>query len=334
MFFSFIIPLYNRPDEIVELLDSLCLQTYTKFEVLVIEDGSKDKAKKEVDSFSDRLDVKYYFKENGGQGFARNHGFERANGDYFIILDSDVIMPPHYLQTVYEEVTERKLDIYGGPDAAHPSFTPVQKAINYSMTSFFTTGGIRGKKGSVEKFKPRSFNMGLSRAVYEKVGGFKITRLGEDIEFSMRIIHAGFKSGLIENAYVYHKRRTDFGRFFRQIQFFGRSRINISTFYPDGLKLVHFFPAFFTLSFLGALLLILISLLLKFSFWWIFMLPFILYSLILFVDASVKNKSLKIGVLGTYSTYLQFFGYTKGFLTDLVKIKIMGVKDKTMEYPD
>lgn len=221
MLYSLIIPLYNRPDEIRELLESLLLQTYKNFEVIVVEDGSKPELSAEqiVMSYANRLDVKYFYKINAGQGFARNHGFERAKGDYFIIFDSDIIVPPHYMEAVNKEVTERGLDAFGGPDAAHESFTDVQKAISYSMTSYFTTGGIRGKKKNLGPYHPRSFNMGLSRKVYETVGGFIIPFMGEDIEYSIRILKAGFKSGLIEEAYVYHKRRTDFKQFFKQIKF-------------------------------------------------------------------------------------------------------------------
>ncbi|MFZ4102917.1 MAG: glycosyltransferase, partial [Sphingobacterium thalpophilum] len=247
MFFSIIIPLYNRPQEIDELLHTLTKQTYLQFEVLIIEDGSKIDAKAIVDAYTDRLDISYYYKENAGQGFARNFGFERAKGDYFIVFDSDCLIPSNYLETVKNYLLEQDLDAYGGPDGAHPSFTPVQKAISYSMTSPFTTGGIRGNKKHIGTFHPRSFNMGISREVWEKTGGFILTRLGEDIEFSIRIHSMGFKIGLIPDAIVYHKRRTDFFQFYKQLHFFGRARINIYKHFPSELKLVHFFPAFFTI---------------------------------------------------------------------------------------
>jgi glycosyltransferase involved in cell wall biosynthesis len=244
MLFSIIIPLYNRPQEIKELLETLTLQTYKNFEVLIIEDGSKDDAEAIVKSFADQLDIKYYVKENAGQGFARNYAFERANGDYFIIFDSDCLIPEDYLEIVNNSLAENWLDAYGGPDASHPSFTPTQKAISYAMTSPFTTGGIRGNKKSIGQFHPRSFNMGLSRQVWEKAGGFIITRSGEDIEFSIRIHAMGYKIGLIPRAKVYHKRRTNLLQFYKQIHFFGRARINVYKFFPNELKPVHFFPAF------------------------------------------------------------------------------------------
>src|SRR5882757_5225810 len=248
MFFSIIIPLYNRPHEIKELLESLTLQTYKQFEVLIIEDGSVNDAEQIVQSFSVILDVSYYVKPNSGQGFSRNYGFERAKGDYFIIFDSACLIPPNYLQIVKDSLTKNWLDAYGGPDEAHPSFTPTQKAISYSMTSPFTTGGIRGNKKGIGQFHPRSFNMGISRQVWEKAGGFIITRLAEDIEYSIRIHSLGFKIGLIPEAIVYHNRRTDFVKFYKQLHFFGRARINIYKFFPGQLKLVHFFPTVFTLG--------------------------------------------------------------------------------------
>ena len=247
MFFSIIIPLYNRPQEIDELLFTLQQQEYKNFEVLVIEDGSENDAQSIVESYSGQLNIRYFVKENEGQGFTRNYGFERALGDYFIIFDSDCLIPRNYLTNVYAHLQKEYLDVFGGPDAAHESFTPVQKAISYSMTSLFTTGGIRGKKKHVGQFHPRSFNMGVSRKVWDRTGGFILTRLGEDIEFSIRAHRAGFRIGLIPEALVYHKRRTNFLQFYKQLHFFGRARINIYKHFPTELKLVHFFPAGFLL---------------------------------------------------------------------------------------
>ncbi|MFT5878539.1 MAG: glycosyltransferase involved in cell wall biosynthesis, partial [Dokdonia sp.] len=244
-FYSAIIPLYNRPEEIDELLESLTKQSYANFEVVIIEDGSIHDAKSVISKYSEKLNIQYHFKENTGQGFARNVGFEIAKGDYFVIFDSDAIIPSHYFQAVEDYLNNTYVDAFGGPDAAHESFTSVQKAISYSMTSLFTTGGIRGRESHVGQFHPRSFNMGLSRKVYEEVGGFVITRMGEDIEFSIRIINNGFKTALIPNAFIYHKRRTSLNQFYSQLHFFGRARINIWRFYPSELKLVHMLPAFF-----------------------------------------------------------------------------------------
>lgn len=315
MFFSIIIPLYNRPQEIKELLSTLCKQTYMQFEVLVIEDGSVNDAKDIVTSFENKLDVKYYFKENSGQGFSRNFGFERAKGDYFIIFDSDILVPSDYLEIVKDYLYEHQLDAFGGPDAAHDSFKPVQKAISYAMTSPFTTGGIRGNKKHIGQFHPRSFNMGISREVYEKVGGFILTRLGEDIEYSIRIHENGFKIGLIPAAKVYHKRRTSFKQFYKQLHFFGRARINIYKHFPAELKLVHFFPAVFTLG-LG------FTILCNF-----FYLPLayvcnflvLLYFLLIFFHAWQLNKSIKIAFLSVIASFIQLTAYGLGFIQDFVK---------------
>ncbi len=314
MLYSLIIPLYNRPDEIRELLESLLLQTYKNFEVIVVEDGSKPELSAEqiVMGYADRLDVKYFYKTNAGQGFARNHGFERAKGDYFIIFDSDIIVPPHYMEAVNKDVIERGLDAFGGPDAAHESFTDVQKAISYAMTSYFTTGGIRGKKKNLGPYHPRSFNMGLSRKVYETVGGFIIPFMGEDIEYSIRILNAGFKSGLIEEAYVYHKRRTDFKQFFKQIKFFGRARINIHSFFPSELKVVHFFPAVFTLYLCLLPIMILVW---PSTGWWMFRFLF-LFTFVIFADATSKHDNLKIGAYSVVASYIQLTAYGIGFMNE------------------
>jgi glycosyltransferase involved in cell wall biosynthesis len=315
MFFSIIIPLYNRPQEIDELLHTLTKQSYLQFEVLIIEDGSKIDAKSIVDSYSDRLDISYYYKENAGQGFARNYGFERAKGDYFIVFDSDCLIPANYLETVKNYLLEHQLDAYGGPDGAHPSFTPVQKAISYSMTSPFTTGGIRGNKKHIGTFHPRSFNMGISREVWEKTGGFILTRLGEDIEFSIRIHSLGFKIGLIPDAVVYHKRRTDLFQFYKQLHFFGRARINIYKHFPSELKLVHFFPAFFTIF----LLLSLIFNLLDNALAELCNTLLAVYILLIFFHSWKVNKSSKVAFLSIAAAFVQLTAYGLGFMQDFWK---------------
>lgn len=315
MFFSIIIPLYNRPQEIDELLATLAVQTYPQFEVLIIEDGSSLTAKDIVEGYADKLDIRYFFKKNEGQGFARNFGFEQAKGDYFVIFDSDCLIPHDYLEIVKDYLYDHDLDAYGGPDAAHESFTPVQKAISYGMTSVFTTGGIRGNKKHVGQFHPRSFNMGVSREVWEKVGGFKITRLGEDIEYSIRIHQNGFKIGLIPGARVFHKRRTSLIQFYKQIHFFGRARINIYKHFPTELKLVHFFPAVFTL---GLMLVLLLN---------IFYPPLayvgnvflLVYFMLIFFHSLILNKSLKVAFLSIISSFIQLTAYGLGFIQDFLK---------------
>ncbi|RZA03087.1 MAG: glycosyltransferase [Sphingobacteriaceae bacterium] len=321
MFFSIIVPLYNRPQEIKELLETLVLQTYTQFEVLVIEDGSVNDAAEIVNRFTDKLNVKYFVKPNEGQGFARNYAFERAQGDYFIIFDSDCLIPEDYLQIVNDSLKDNWLDAYGGPDAAHPSFTPTQKAISYSMTSPFTTGGIRGNKKGIGQFHPRSFNMGISRQVWEKAGGFIITRLGEDIEYSIRIHSLGFKIGLIPDAKVYHKRRANFYQFYKQIHFFGRARINIYKFFPKGLKAVHFFPAVFTLG----LLFTIIANLLNSPIAILCNSVLTLIILLIFFHAWWKNKSFKIAFLSVIASFIQLIAYGLGFMQDFWKRVILKI---------
>ena len=312
MFFSIIIPLYNRPQEIDELLHTLTKQSYTQFEVLVVEDGSKKDAKSIVEGYQNQLDVKYYYKENEGQGFSRNYGFARANGDFFIVFDSDCLIPADYLETVKNYLLENLLDAYGGPDGAHESFTAVQKAISYSMTSPFTTGGIRGNRKHIGRFHPRSFNMGISREVWEKSGGFILTRLGEDIEFSIRIHSLGFKIGLIPDAVVFHKRRTDFRQFYKQLHFFGRARINIYKRFPTELKVVHFFPALFTIF----LMISLIMNLFNHPVAGITNFLLAVYILLIFFHSWNANKSAKVAFLSIIAAFVQLTAYGLGFMQD------------------
>ena len=306
MKFSIIIPVFNRPDEVDELLESLCEQTVKDFEVLIIEDGSVKPCKDVCDEYANILDLHYYAKENSGPGQSRNYGAERANGEYVIILDSDVVLPTGYLQAVEDELKQKPCEAFGGPDAAHPSFTPVQKAISYSMTSFFTTGGIRGGKAKLDKFYPRSFNMGIRRDVYLQLGGFSKMRFGEDIDFSYRIVEAGYMPRLFPEAWVWHKRRTDFRKFFRQVYNSGIARINLEKRHPGTMKLVHLLPTVFTLGVIGLLI---ISL-----FWPLACVPIILYSLIILIDSSLKNKKLWVGILSIPAAFVQLMGYGFGFI--------------------
>lgn len=323
MRFSIIIPVYNRPDELKELLESLTRQTYKNFEVLIIEDGSIHKAEKVADFFLDKLDLRYYYKENSGQGFSRNFGFERAQGDYFLVFDSDCIIPEHYLDAVNNALQKNYLDAYGGPDRAHPDFNDTQKAISYSMTSFFTTGGIRGNKKRVGQFHPRSFNMGISREVFERTKGYIITRMAEDLEFSIRIISLGYKVGLIEDAYVYHKRRTNFKQFFKQIHFFGRARINLYRFFPKELKPIHFFPALFVLFIIFTIA----TFILDYRLFLLSSSLLVFYSLLILIDSTSKNRSLKVGLLSVIAVFTQLSAYGIGFMSELTK-ELVGIKRK------
>ena len=306
MRYSIIVPVYNRPDEVDELLQSLCEQTVKDFEVLIVEDGSVKPCKDVCDKYASILDLHYYAKENSGPGQSRNYGAERANGEYVIILDSDVVLPASYLQAVEDELKQNPCEAFGGPDATHPSFTPIQKAISYSMTSFFTTGGIRGGKAKLDKFYPRSFNMGIRRDVYLQLSGFTKMRFGEDIDFSYRIVEAGFMPRLFPEAWVWHKRRTDFRKFFRQVYNSGIARINLEKRHPGTMKLVHLLPTVFTLGVIGLLLITL--------FWPLACVPIILYSLLLFIDSSIQNKSLWVGLLSIPAAFTQLMGYGFGFI--------------------
>ena len=339
MKYSFIIPVYNRPDEVDELLDSLTRQACRDFEVVVVEDGSAVPCRDVCDRYADRLDLHYYNKENSGPGQSRNYGAERAQGEYLIVLDSDVVLPPGYLSAVDAELAERECDAFGGPDSAHPSFTPVQKAISYSMTSFFTTGGIRGGKKKLDKFYPRSFNMGIRRDVYERLGGFSRMRFGEDIDFSIRIFKAGCRCRLFPAAWVWHKRRTDFRKFWRQVYNSGIARINLYKKYPDSLKLVHLLPMVFTVGVTGTLLLLFFGFLpymlgtvhvfptlgnAMAALGCIGLLGIILYIIALFIDSSRENHSVKIGVLSIRAAFTQLMGYGCGFLSAWWKRCLLG----------
>ena len=336
--YSIVIPVYNRPDEVDELLQSLTEQTFTGFEVIVVEDGSTIPCEEVVRKYTDRLDLKYFVKPNSGPGQSRNYGVERSEGEFVIVLDSDVVLPPGYLQAVEDELSTHT-DAFGGPDRAHESFSDVQKAINYSMTSFFTTGGIRGgKKQMDKKFYPRSFNMGIRRELYQQLGGFSEMRFGEDIDFSIRIYESGACCRLFPEAWVWHKRRTDFRKFFKQVHNSGIARINLMKRHPGTLKLVHLLPAVFTVgTFLCLLLALLFLLLAVLSFilmtrmtgcvtglvagiilgiggMLLFILPLILFSTIIFLDSSFRNKSIKIGFLSIWASFIQLIGYGTGFL--------------------
>lgn len=305
MRYSFIIPVYNRPEEVDELLNSLTRQTNKNFEVLIVEDGSSVPCKEVVDNYADRLDICYYFKSNSGPGQTRNYGAERGHGEYLIILDSDCILPEGYLAAVESELQRQKADAFGGPDCAHDSFTNIQKAINYAMTSFFTTGGIRGGKKKMDKFYPRSFNMGVRAEVYKALGGFSKMRFGEDIDFSIRIFQGGYACRLFPEAWVWHKRRTDLKKFFKQVHNSGIARINLYKKYPDSLKLVHLLPAFFTL---GVAVLLLGAL---FSPW--SLVPLLGYAVLIGIDSSVQNRSLRIGFYSIAAAFIQLTGYGTGF---------------------
>ena len=327
MKYSIIVPVFNRPDEVDELLSSLLNQTFTDFEVLIVEDGSQKPCDEVCNKYADRLDLHYFMKPNSGPGQSRNYGAERAKGEYLLILDSDVVLPKGYLNAIEEELKREPADAFGGPDAAHESFTNTQKAISYSMTSFFTTGGIRGGKKKLDKFYPRSFNMGIRRDVYMELEGFSKMRFGEDIDFSIRIFKAGKRCRLFPEAWVWHKRRTDFRKFYRQVYNSGIARINLYKKYPESLKLVHLLPMVFTVGVIFLVLLLCIGLFFSFApslssaskAIGIFLcicaiIPVLLYSLLILLDSTLQNKSIKIGFLSIRAAFVQLMGYGFGFL--------------------
>ncbi|MFY7672428.1 glycosyltransferase [Tenacibaculum sp. MEBiC06402] len=306
--FSIIIPVYNRPNEIDELLESFTKQDFSDaYEIIIVEDGSDNSSEGIVKKYSSSLNIKYYYKENSGAGMSRNFGMEKATGNYFIILDSDVILPNTYLSSVKNALTHNFTDAFGGPDKAHESFTPLQKAINYSMTSVFTTGGIRGKKKSVGKFQPRSFNMGISKEAFDKTKGFNHYKVGEDIDLSFRLWNEGYDTQLISDAYVYHKRRTSIKQFFKQTFSFGTARPELNRRFPSTKKITYWFPSVFILGLdLGIILLFFgYSKLLLF---------YLAYFILLFFDSLAQNKSFKVAYLSIVTTLTQFYGYGLGFL--------------------
>ena len=313
--FSIIIPVYNRPKEIDELLASLTKQNYSKdFEVLVIEDGSTEKSDTIVKKYKNKLTIRYFYKANSGAGASRNFGMQQATGNYFIILDSDVIVPPDYLLEVKKGLTTNYTAAFGGPDAAHKNFTPLQKAINYSMTSVLTTGGIRGKKKAVGKFQPRSFNLGVSKEAFNITKGFSNMKNGEDIDFTFRLWEKGFKTQLITKAFVYHKRRSSIQQFFKQTFGFGTARPILNKKYPSTAKITYWFPSLFILG-------IFFSSLAAMFGYYIFLYFYVFYLLLLFIDATIQNNNIYVGILSLFTSITQFLGYGLGFLKSQVLMK-------------
>ena len=309
--FSIIITVYNRPDEVAEFLKSLTYQTYKEFEVLVVEDSLTNPCESVCKEFSNRLSIRYFFVPPTGRSEKRNYAMEHANGNFFIIFDTDCIIPPSYMKTILHNLSDNYADCYGGPDNANESFTDIQKAINYSMTSIMTTGGIRGATKKTDKFHPRSFNMGLSKEVFEKVGGFR-NMIGEDIDMSIRIRKAGFKTLLYKDAYVFHKRKINLKKFYSQVNTFGKARVLLYHLHPDSLKPVHLLPTVFAL---GHILLLLLSIIFLSP---LFLIPVGIYIIAIFLESLIKNQKIKIAFLSITTSYIQLFGYGFGFLGELI----------------
>ncbi|MDR1985144.1 MAG: glycosyltransferase [Prevotellaceae bacterium] len=319
MFYSVIIPVYNRPEEVGELLESLAAQEGgVPFEVVIVEDGSTRPCRKVVEKFAGALSISYHAKPNTGPGDSRNYGAARSKGDYLIVFDSDCVVPVHYFEAVEKELATAPCDAFGGPDAAHDSFNSMQKAVNYAMTSFFTTGGIRGGKKQLETFHPRSFNMGIRKDVYARLGGFSSMRYGEDIDFSIRLFENGYNVRLFPAAFVFHKRRTNMRKFFQQVFHSGEARITLYKLHPASLRMVHFLPALFLL---GALFLVVGS------FWCVYSLaPLLLFCILVWADAGIKNRNAGTGCLSVVASFVQLFGYGAGFLTAFFRKIILKIK--------
>lgn len=307
MRYSVIIPVFNRPQEVDELLSSLQAQTLKNFEVIIVEDGSTEDCRAVIEKYRDHLTIRYFFKENSGPGDSRNFGMAQAKGDYLLFFDSDCLIPAHYFETVENFLQQHPLDAFGGPDTAHPSFTKTQKAINYAMTSIITTGGVRGRENQLDNYQPRSFNMGISREVYAAVGGFGDIHPGEDPDLSYRIMDAGFSIGLIAGAYVYHKRRIDFKKFSKQVYKFGVVRNVLMKWHPRSWKVVYFLPALFLLGSIGLILLALL---------WspLFLIPFLALLVVLATDALLRTRDLVITLMAIPATFIQLYNYGFGFL--------------------
>ena len=313
--FTVVVPVYNRPIEVKELLESLKLQSSKNFDIILIEDGSTETCEDVVNEYLGMLDIKYFFKENTGPGDSRNVGMAKATGDYILFFDSDCIIPSDYFQKLESSLDKHSLDAFGGPDSADKSFTKVQKAINYAMTSIITTGGVRGKKNKFDNYQPRSFNMGISKEVYRKVGGFSDIHPGEDPDLSYRIMNAGFKIGLVEEAYVYHKRRIDFSKFIKQVYKFGIVRPILIKWYPDKFKLTYLLPSLFLLfSFISVLLS---------SFSVLATLPLLFISFVILVEALVKTKSISISILAILASFIQLYAYGFGFIKSAIQILVL-----------
>lgn len=310
MFYSVVIPTFSRPDELTELLASLEAQQNKNFEV-IIADGSLDNSVRQVtDQFHDRLKLKHLYRKGLGISESRNWGVENAIGDYVVFFDSDCVIPPQYFKVVEEYLTVEPLDAYGGPDKAGEDFSKKQKAISYAMTSFFTTGGIRGKRSHIGQYQPRSFNMGIRRNVFNSLGGFSGLKVSEDIDLSMRLYSGGCRVGLIEKAYVFHKRRSTFNKFFRQVFSFGSGRVDLQLRHGNALKPVHMLPSLFVLYLIAG---IIVSLLSKTVFL-VWFASLVFYALAILVDASLQNRSILVGLMSVNASFVMLTGYGLGMI--------------------
>ena len=327
MNFSFIIPVYNRPDEIAELLQSLSKQDFKDdFEIVIVEDGSSVSCEEVINTFREKLNISYFFKQNSGPGDSRNFGMRNAKGGYFLILDSDCILPPNYLSEAKKALTQNFADCFGGPDNALDSFTDIQKAINFAMTSFLTTGGIRGGSEKIDKFQPRSFNMGLSKKAFEASQGFGNIHPGEDPDLSIRLWKMNFETKLYSKVFVYHKRRIDWSKFYKQVNKFGKARPILNSWYPEYNKLTYFFPSFFLIGFIVSLLFLVFGIS-------IFLILYGIYFIAIFISSAIQNKSIFIAMLSVFAVAMQFYGYGIGFIKSYFKVILLKEKPQ-LAFPE
>lgn len=325
--YSFIIPVYNRPEEIEELLETFTqLDFKDPYEIVIVDDGSLTPCKNIVDRYNSKLDISYYYKSNSGPGDSRNYGMSKAKGNYFLILDSDCLLPQEYLRRVDTFLKEQYYDCFGGADTAHSSFTDLQKSINYVMTSFLTTGGIRGSKKSLSRFEPRSFNMGISKEAFMATSGFSKIHPGEDPDLSQRILKLGFKTTFLPDAYVFHKRRISLRKFHTQVTKFGLVRPILNSWHPDAAKISYWFPSFFVI-------LVISSLIMASMVHYAIIIPLLLYLILVFLDSSLKNKNIYIGALSIVALFIQFFGYGLAFLKSNFFIHLLK-RDPEKQFPN
>jgi len=317
---SIVVAIFNRKDELFELLNSLIAQTDKDFEVIIVDDGSIVDLLPTVETFKEMLNIQYFKKANSGPGLSRNYGANRAKNDWLVFVDSDVIVEKYYIENIKKNLEKTECAAFGGADKAHKGFNILQKAISYSMTSVFTTGGIRGSKKAVTRFQPRSFNMGVNKEIFLKIGGFSEMRIGEDPDLSMTIWEKGYKTAFFDDIGVYHKRRTDLGKFSKQVYQFGCARPILNQRHPDYVKPTFWFPTLFLLGYVAGILE-----------YFLLQKGFVLacygfYTLVIFLHALYLTKNIAIAAQAIITTYIQMFSYGYGFLESWVKLNVLKMK--------
>ena len=317
---SIVVAIFNRKDELFELLNSLIAQTDKDFEVIIVDDGSFIDLLPTVETFNEMLIIQYFKKANSGPGLSRNYGANRAKNDWLVFVDSDVIVEKDYIENIKKNLEKTDCAAFGGADKAHKGFNLLQKAISYSMTSVFTTGGIRGSKKAVTRFQPRSFNMGVNKEIFLKIGGFSEMRIGEDPDLSMTIWENGYQTAFFDDIGVYHKRRTDLGKFSKQVYQFGCARPILNQRHPDYVKPTFWFPTLFLLGYVAGILE-----------YFLLQKGFVLacygfYTLVIFLHALYLTKNIAIAAQAIITTYIQMFSYGYGFLESWIKLNVLKMK--------